>query len=216
MRVERSVKQYRASKAMEGNAAEALEAAHGGAGLLIIDMINNLDFPGGETLQPKAEAVADVIRGLREQAEQLGVPTIYVNDNYGQWRSETSGIVETCGAPGSRGAGIVERLAPNEGDYFVIKPQVSGFYATSLPALLPRLGVGRLVITGIAADICVLFTAAGAHMREYQVWAPKDAVASVDDQRADWALSIMRDSMRAETRPTTELTLKQWLDSATG
>jgi len=74
--------------------------------------------------------------------------------------------------------------------------------------------VNRLVLTGVAADICVLFTAADAHMREYALWVPKDAVASDRPEHRDWALGIMTKSMDAETRPTTELTLEDWLQDA--
>ena len=95
-----------------------------------------------------------------------------------------------------------------------MKPQFSGFYTTNLPAILPRLGVRRLVLTGIAADICVLFTAADAHMREYDLWVPADAVGSEDRQRTGWALDIMARSMKADIRPTTDLRLTDWLARA--
>jgi nicotinamidase-related amidase len=190
-------------------------SAPGGVGLLIIDMINPMDFPGAETMRPGAEAVADVALILREESDRLGVPVVYVNDNYGQWHSEKSKIVEACAAPESVGRAMVGRIAPREDDYFIIKPQFSGFYSTNLPVLLPRLGVNRLVLTGIAADICVLFTAGDAHMREYDLWAPEDAVASESDERTQWALDIMRKSMGAEIRSTKALNLETWVGQAT-
>ena len=106
----------------------------------------------------------------------------------------------------------LERLGPRPDDFFVIKPALSGFYATSLPVLLPKLGVSRLVLTGVAADICVLFTAADAHMRDYDLWVPADAVGSEGDERTRWALDIMQKSMGAEIRPTSELSLAAWVD----
>lgn len=105
----------------------------------------------------------------------------------------------------------MKRIAPREDDYYVIKPQISGFYATNLPVLLPKLGVSRLILTGVAADICVLFTAADAHMRAYDLWIPVNAVASEQDQRKAWAMDIMRKSMGAETRSTDELSLQAWI-----
>ncbi|MBV9813470.1 MAG: cysteine hydrolase, partial [Acetobacteraceae bacterium] len=178
------------------------------------DMINNLAFEGGENLRPKAEAVADVVLRLRRDAASARVSVIYVNDNYGHWHSERSRIVEECVREDAAGRDFVRRIAPDEDDYFVIKPQFSGFYATNLPVLLPRLGVSRLVLTGIAADICVLFTAADAHMRQYDLWIPADAVASETDDHRDWALEIMRKTMSAETRPTSELSLADWTAGA--
>jgi len=192
------------------DAAHINAYAPGGVGLLIIDMINDLRFSGAECLRRKADAVAAVALKLRGDADNLGVPVIYVNDNYGQWHSEKSKIVEACAAAAPDGGDLVRRVAPRDGDYFVIKPQFSGFYATNLPVLLPRLGVDRLVLAGLAADICVLFTAADAHMREYGLWVPSDAVASREDERTAWALEIMRDAMGADTRSTEDLRLAAW------
>jgi nicotinamidase-related amidase len=112
------------------------------------------------------------------------------------------------------GKPLVDALEPRPDDFFVIKPQFSGFYATNLPVLLPRLKASRLVLTGIAADICVLFTAADAHMREYELWVPEDCVAAAEEQRTRWALEIMRGAMKADTRPTAGQTLDAWIAAA--
>ena len=198
--------------AQDEDAARIEGGAPGGVGLLIMDMVNDMAFPGAEAVRPKADRVADIILALRDDADRLKVPVIYVNDNYGQWHSDKSRIVEACAAENSPGRAMVRKIAPREDDYFVIKPQFSGFYATNLPVLLPKLGVSRLVISGLAADICVLFTAADAHMRAYGLWIPSDAVASEADERTRWALEIMQNSMQAQTEATTELSLEAWLN----
>jgi nicotinamidase-related amidase len=200
----------------EGGHARTTERppAAGGTALLIIDMFNTLDFEGGQEMVPAATRAADAIASLRDAATRAGVPVVYVNDNYDQWHSERSRLVAMCLADGCRGRPLAERLEPRPDDYFVIKPQFSGFYSTNLPVLLPRLGVSRLILTGIAADICVLFTAADAHMRQYALWVPEDAVASPDAQRTEWALEIMRVSMKADTRATADLPLGDWLAAA--
>jgi nicotinamidase-related amidase len=191
--------------------AEIAGEARGATALLIIDMITDLDFSGGSTMLPAARAAASAVHRLSGEARAADVPIVYVNDNYGQWHSERSLIVEHCAREDSIGREIVELLRPEDNDFFVIKPQFSGFYSTNLPALLPRLGASRLILTGVAADICVLFTAADAHMREYDLWVPSDCVASSDPQRTEWALQIMANSMKAETRPTSECRLEEWL-----
>ena len=186
------------------------DAERGGVALLIIDMINCFDFEGADRLMPKARSVSDAILRLREQMEAHGAPIIYVNDNFGEWHSEKSKLVERAQAAAPE---LIDRIAPREADYFIIKPQFSGFYATNLPVLLPKLGVSRLVLAGIAADICVLFTAADAHMRDYALWVPSDAVAAQSDERACWALEIMRNSLGAETASTADLTLADWVEA---
>ncbi|MDR6114422.1 MULTISPECIES: isochorismatase family cysteine hydrolase [unclassified Sphingomonas] len=188
-----------------------LDSAPHAAALIVIDMINDLDFEGGEDLREPAEAAAQRIVALRDAADEAGVPVIYVNDNFGHWHSERSSIIAHCDREDSPGRVLIAALRPRDRDYFVVKPQFSGFYATNLPVLLPQLGVTRVILTGVAADICVLFTAADAHMREYDLWVPGDTVASESDAHRRWALEIMRHSMCAETRPTDELALGDWL-----
>lgn len=197
----------------DGNedAANIKGAAPGGVALLIIDMINSMDFEGAENIRPGAEANTDVILKLRHEADRLKTPVIYVNDNYGHWHSDKSRLIAAFSREDCPGQEMVKRIAPREDDYFVIKPQISGFYATNLPVLLPKLGVSRLILTGIAADICVLFTAADAHMRAYDLWVPDNAVASEQEERKAWALNIMQKSMGADTRSTDELSLETWI-----
>lgn len=186
------------------------DAERGGAALLIIDVVNRFDFGGGDELRARAEAIVDPILTLREAAEAAGAPVIYVNDNFGEWHSEKTKLVARARAGA---ADFVDRIGPRESDYFIIKPQLSGFYATNLPLLLPKLGVSRLILTGIAADMCVLFTAGDAHMRDYAMWVPSDAVAAPGGASADWALEIIGKRLGAETAPTTELDLASWIAS---
>ncbi|GAA0296906.1 cysteine hydrolase [Sphingomonas oligophenolica] len=184
------------------------DRASGGVALLIIDMINGFDFEGAEQLKPAATKAAGAILALRADAEAAGCPVIHVNDNFGEWHSDKDRIVARAMETDRE---ITPRLKPGDADYFVLKPQFSGFYATSLPVLLPKLGVSRLILTGVATDICILFTAADAHMRDYSLWIPEDCVAAEDPARGRWALSVMRETMNAETRPTGALALADWL-----
>ncbi|VXD02051.1 isochorismatase family cysteine hydrolase [Sphingomonas sp. 8AM] len=194
--------------------ADAQTPSPGASALLIIDMINDLAFDGGEDLAPAAIAAAKRISDVRDAADAAQVPVIYVNDNFGDWLSERGAIVDHCRAAASRGKPLIDLLHPRDGDYFVVKPQFSGFYATNLPVLLPQLGVSRLILTGIAADICVLFTAADAHMRDYDLWVPEDTVASEQREHQQWALELMRHSMCAETAASDALPLSAWLERA--
>lgn len=183
----------------------------GKAAILIIDALNTFDFDGGDALAAAAGKIVEPITALRREAAATDVPVIYVNDNYGRWRDEPSDLIAWIAS--GKGADVAKALAPAASDYFVIKPESSGFYATTLLALLPRLGISRLVIVGLAADICVLFTAADAHMREYDLWIPADTVGAQERERAHWALTLMENGMSADIRPTSALTLADWLAS---
>ena len=192
------------------------KTAPGQTALLIIDMINPLDFPGAERLFPKARAAAGRIAALRRGAQARGVPVVYVNDNHGEWHSDRARLIEAQVGKTDMSRVLAELIHPQDEDIFVLKPQVSGFYATNLPVLLPQLGASRLILTGVATDICVLFTAADAHMRDYDLWVPSDCTAAEDESRAEWALQIMRTSMGAQTQPTTGMRLQDWLERSPG
>ena len=171
-------------------------------------MVNCFDFEGADELQPRAERATRAILRLRQKMDAAGLPVIYVNDNFGEWHSEKSLLVERAM---SRSNPVTSLVIPREHDYFVIKPQFSGFYSTNLSVLLPKLGVSRLILTGILTDVCILFTAADAHMRDYDLWIPTNAVASVTDERNGGALRIIQEAMKAETASTDELALEKWL-----
>ena len=168
--------------------------------LLIVDMINPLDFDGGEALRPHAEAAARRIAALAARTRERGDPVVYVNDNFMHWQADFREIVATVRGD-TRGSGLAEALAPEPGDYFVLKPKHSGFLATPLEILLEKLEAGRVVVTGLATDGCVLATATDAHMREYSVHVPSDCVAAQTEERSRRALELMRDSMHMDIRP---------------
>lgn len=168
--------------------------------LLIVDMINPLDFEGGKAMRPQAIAAAGRIATLKRRLKADGVPAIYVNDNFMQWQVDFNSLVAICQHGDSPGAALAQRLPPEPDDYFVLKPKHSGFFDTPLALLLDKLGATRLVVTGVAADGCVLTTAADAHMREYEVHVPRDCVASISPARTDRALALMRESMKIDVR----------------
>lgn len=167
--------------------------------LLIIDMINPLSFDGADRITDDVEAAAEVILRLRARADEADAPVVYVNDNFGCWSDDRREIIARVAAAPGAGARISQRLKPRDRDVFILKPQHSGFYGTSLPVLLPNVGARRLVLTGLAAEFCVLFTAADAFMRDYQVRVPANAVVAAKPERRDWALDVMQ-ALGADTR----------------
>jgi nicotinamidase-related amidase len=144
---------------------------------------------------------------LKGRAKKAGVPVIYVNDNFGRWRSDFHRQVVHCLREKSRGREIVSLLQPEEDDYFVLKPKHSGFFSTTLDTLLRYLGAKKLIVTGIAGNFCVLFTANDAYMRDYDLVVPSDCTASNTPEDNRQALTLMRKFLKADTRPSTKLRL---------
>lgn len=180
---------------------------HSGVVLLLIDVINDLEWPDADKLLPFALPMAQRIRDLKERVTQANIPTIYVNDNFGQWRSDTRALIKHCLEDDVRGQPIVELLQPDKDDYFVLKPKHSGFFSTNLDILLDYLGAKTLILTGMAGDICVLFTANDAYMRDFQIFVPRDCMASNTREANENALSLMNRVLKADIRPSSELDL---------
>lgn len=168
----------------------------GGTALLIIDMLNTLEFPEWKSLIRHAVPAAREIQRLKARLEKCRIPVIYVNDNFGRWQSDWQKLFEICSGAESRGAPLAERLRPSGREYFVLKPKNSGFFATPLDLLLRELRVKQLVLTGIAGNNCVLFTAHDAHMRGYRVIIPKDCVASNSVRENNEALRLLSATIR--------------------
>ncbi|HVT81347.1 MAG TPA: isochorismatase family cysteine hydrolase [Phycisphaerae bacterium] len=156
--------------------------------LLVIDVINDLTFPGGEKVLPWAERLVMPLLRVRRVADRAKIPFIYINDNFGLWHEGFKEIYAHCTRRGSPARDIVRKLKPRPHDYFILKPRHSAFYATSLAPLLDDLGVKRLVLAGIATNLCVLFTAHDAHMRKYELVVLSDCCAAESDFDHDVAL----------------------------
>ena len=179
--------------------------------LLLIDVINDLEFPEGEQMLPAALEMAQRIATLKSRAAQAGIPVIYVNDNFGRWQSDFNKQVQHCLHDGVRGKALVETVLPGDEDYSILKPKHSGFYSTSLDVLLQYLGARTLILTGIAGNSCVHYTANDAYMRDFHIIVPSDCVASNTAQENEYALEQMKKHLKADTTISEELDLKRLL-----
>src|SRR6478672_7956815 len=181
---------------------------HGPVALLIIDMINDRDFPGNEEIVQRVIPLAERIAALKARASACGVPTIYVNDNFGRWRSDRNTLLDHMLRGAEPGRTLARLLHPDERDYFVLKPKHSGFFSTTLDTLLAYLGARTLILAGMAANICVLFTANDAYMRDLKLVVPADCVASNTEEENTNALAQMAKVLKADTRPSADLSFE--------
>lgn len=185
---------------LHGNVPERSEVA-----LLLIDTINDFAFPRGRQLLRTAFPAAERIAALKMRLRSRGVPVIYVNDNFGRWRSDFRSQVDRCLGDGVIGAPVTRLLIPQEDDYFVLKPKHSAFFSTSLDVLLDYLGAKKLILTGFATNLCVLYTANDAYMRDFEIIVPADCVAAETAEANRLALEQMKVQLKADTRPSKRL-----------
>jgi nicotinamidase-related amidase len=194
---------------LQGNVPERCELA-----LILIDVINDFEFPEAERLYQHARPAARMIATLKARAAAAGVPCIYANDHFGRWRSDFRAQVKHCLADGVRGAPLVRQLLPEPMDYFVLKPKHSAFHETCLMTLLEHLGARRLILAGFASDSCVSMTATDAYLRGYSLTIPRDASAAITSTAHTRALAQLRRVVHAETPLTAAIDLRRELAAA--
>lgn len=186
-----------------------------GAALIIIDMINDLEFPGGDKIFSPALDAAKRIAALAERARAAGLPVIFANDNFGRWRSNFNEAIDHCLNDNVRGGPLAQILRPAKQDYFILKPKHSAFYATPLKLLLQHLKCKRLILCGISGDMCIQFTACDAYVRDFALCVPSDCMASNTKESNDQSLQYMQSILGADLTPSAELDLEK-LRKSTG
>jgi nicotinamidase-related amidase len=177
--------------------------------LLLVDVINDMEFEGSESLVRCAEPMAKRLHGLKQRCRDAGIPTVYINDNFGKWRSDFRSLVDHCINDPVPGREVARLLKPDTDDYFVLKPKNSAFFGTTLDTLLISLNTDTVILTGIAGDNCVLFSANDAYLRDYKLFIPADCIASNSKEENDAALRLMEKVVKADVRPSTELDLSE-------
>jgi nicotinamidase-related amidase len=187
---------------LHGNVPE-----HSTVALLLIDVINDLDFEGSEPIVRQAPALAERLAALTRRARAARIPVVYVNDNFGRWQSDFRRLIDHCLDDGVPGEALARTLLPDEDDYFVLKPKHSAFFETTLDTLLAYLGAKTLILTGIAGNICILFSANDAYMRDYHLIVPADCVISNTDEENAYALRQIEQVLKGDITPSTELDL---------
>lgn len=176
--------------------------------LLLIDVINDFNFPEADQLLECALPAARSLKQLKKRCVAAGIPVVYANDNFGIWRSDFKQVLGHCLAKSCKGRAVSQLLKPTSDDYFVLKPKHSGFFSTTLGILLDYLGSRKLIIGGFAGNICVLFTANDAYMKDFKLYIPRDCVASNTAAENEHALEQMAKLLKADTTVSNQLMLK--------
>jgi nicotinamidase-related amidase len=161
--------------------------------LILIDVINHFEFPDGDKLLKKALPMADRLAKLKQRCLHAGIPAIYVNDNFGQWRSDAKNLVSSCLESACAGRSFVETLRPDDEDYFVLKPMHSAFFQTPLEILLHYLGATSLILAGLATNSCIVCTAHDAKMRNFNLHVPSDCSAARTRREHEQAIEHIKE-----------------------
>ena len=176
--------------------------------LILIDVINHFEFPDGDRVLRNALAIAPKLARLKNRTRRAGIPAIYVNDNFGQWRSDAAKLVDYCLRPAAPGRLFVEKTRPDNEDYFVLKPMHSAFFQTPLEILLRYLGASSLILCGMATNSCIVCTAHDANMRDFRLFVPSDCSAARTRREHEQAIKHIKSMADANVMASTSLRLE--------
>jgi nicotinamidase-related amidase len=171
--------------------------------LIVVDMLSAYDFEGADRLAGHVERALPQMKALVDRAREQGAPVIYVNDNYGSWRSDQDQLVEQ--SLGGEHPELVEPIVPDDEALFVMKARHSIFYETPFEYLVRQEEYDRLVMVGQVTEQCILYSVLDAHIRHIPVIVPRDAVAQIDDDLAEAALRMMEENMEASVCDAAEV-----------
>jgi len=154
----------------------------------------------------------DALVRLKARAREAGIPVLYVNDNFWDWRSEKEVLMGRCLE--AKGAQFVRPLLPDSEDYFVLKPMHSAFYMTPLEVLLKHLQVETLILTGLISNNCITITAHDANMRGFDIYIPPDCSCARNAEEHTRALAQLEAMAGANLRRSTLLRLPNLIHAA--
>jgi nicotinamidase-related amidase len=161
---------------------------------LVLDMINDLvheNGPGKKTYGSELKrrnTIANTAEALRK-ARQAGVRVGYVRVGFSQDYREcppNSRIFQGAKKAGlfklgTWGTEVYPALAPQPGDFDIVKHRVSPFYGTSLEPILRANGIRRLYLSGVSTSGAVLSGAKDGHDRDYDVFVLEDCCCAMSE-----------------------------------
>ena len=127
------------------------------------------------------------------------MPVLYANDNRDIWDGDAPRLVRHAIEEG-RGGDLVEAVAPQDGDRFVVKPRYSAFDHTPLDIILRELEVERILLAGTATEGCVVQTAIDAREKGFKVTVLAGACATNDARLEKIALEYLESVVGARLR----------------
>ena len=179
--------------------------APGSTALIIIDMLNDFVEEKGALVVPTAKDLVPTQAQILNQARKKSLTVLYLADNHLPDDKEFE-VWPKHSVAGTRGAQVVDGLAPSKGEKVIPKRRYSGFFGTDLDLTLREAGIANIILMGVLTDICVMYTSADASARGYKVYVVADGTGSTVRENHQFALQHMK-----EIHNTTVVTANQVL-----
>ncbi|HUZ20645.1 MAG TPA: isochorismatase family cysteine hydrolase [Acidimicrobiales bacterium] len=184
----------------------------GKSALVVVDIQRGGAMPSsvsGIPLMDGYEALVEQAERVVAGAREAGVPVIFFQEahrsNGVDFGRELDGAEGVHYLEGDEGTELWPTLRPGDGDYFIVKRRYSCFFGTELDILLRGLHVSTLVLIGGLTDVCVHYTFADAHQRDYHVRVVEDCVIGSNEARHQASLDAMEYLQRGARRSGAEI-----------
>lgn len=163
---------------------------------LVLDMQNDLVNPDGASgkgplgEQVRARNIVERTAQAIAKARAKGIPVAYVRVAFSDDHREANPNSQVFGPIAKNGilkadawgGQVHEALAPQAGEWDIVKHRVSPFYGTRLEVLLRREGVERIYCSGVSTQAVVQATVRDAHDRDFDVVVLEDCCACPSEQ----------------------------------
>jgi biuret amidohydrolase len=180
--------------------------------LVVVDMQASGDMPAEEVGIAHMPGYADRIaraQRLLAAARAAGVPVVFFQEvhrpsgvDFGRELDGTEGV--HC-VEGRKGTDLHPDLLPEPGEFHIVKRRYSGFIGTEFEIVLRGLHASTLILIGGLTDVCVHYTFADAHQRDYYVRVVTDCVGGSSQYLHDAALAAMEYLQTGAMRTTDEI-----------
>ena len=158
--------------------------------LLLVDVLNDFEHEDGDALLTSFQTRHAALVAALDRARRSGIDVVYANDDWGRWDGDAPGLVQSAIERGPA-ADLIAAIQPRTGDRFLLKKRYSAFDSTPLAILLGDLAVDRILLAGMATEMCVAQTAIAAREHGYKVTVLADACACVDPADEQVALTYL-------------------------
>jgi len=179
--------------------------------VLVVDMQKDFCYEDGALFVGDAvRRIIPNIKALLEDARRKRLPLIFTQDWHLPEDDEFAVWGRHC-VEYTRGAELIDELAevevePEERAFVVRKTKYTAFFETELEVHLREKGIKKLIIVGVATNICVLHTAIDASLRGFEIIIPEDCVAALSNYEQEYSLYHIKNVLKGIVTSSDALT----------
>ncbi len=163
--------------------------------ILVVDMLkDNLKENVRNPYYEEGRAILPNLQRLLDEGRRRQFPIVFACDSFLPGDFIFRGRMKVHSLRGTKGAEVVDELAPQSTDFILPKRRFSAFFKTDLDQTLRMLGVDTIVVTGMTTEVCVLMTALDGLSHDFSAILLEDCMASRSGELRQRCLSLYRDS----------------------